>query len=124
MAPRTGIDHAAGKTAFTAAASGNDTSRQCMATAVRYTLQQIEQLAPGRSVELRVPPFGAVQCVDGGTHTRGTPRATVETDPHSWIQLISGQESWADLTKNGKIVASGERSDLSEVVTKLVNNMA
>lgn len=124
MGSRRQIDHVEGKTAFAAVASGNDSSRQSVATAVRYTLQQVEQLAPGRSVELRVPPFGAVQCVAGGTHTRGTPRATVETDAQSWIQLVAGQKTWHNLVASGKVTASGERSDLADVIDKVRQNMA
>lgn len=83
------------------------------ATAVRYTLELIAQAAPGRSVELRVPPFGAVQCVPGPRHTRGTPPTVVETDALTWLTLATGGASWAQEVDAGRVRASGERSDLS-----------
>jgi len=64
-------------------------------------------------VEVRVPPFAAVQCVPGGHHTRGTPPAVVETDPQTWIALGLGELSWAEAVRSGRVHASGERSDLS-----------
>jgi len=69
--------------------------------------------APGYSVEVRVPPFGAVQAVEGGRHTRGTPRAVVETDPETWIAVAEGSLSWDDALASGRVHASGERTDLS-----------
>jgi uncharacterized protein (TIGR03083 family) len=69
--------------------------------------------APGRSVELRVPPYVAVQCVPGPRHTRGAPPNVVETDPVSWLRLASGRARWADEVASGAVRASGERSDLS-----------
>lgn len=124
MARRARIDDIAGQAAFQAACQDPSAPRKTQGTAVRYTLQQLENLAPGRSVELRVPPFGAVQCVAGGTHTRGTPRAVVETDPQSWLALVAGQETWNDLTDSGRLTASGERSDLADAVAKLATFMA
>lgn len=124
MARRARIDDNAGQAAFRAACDAPSAPRKVQGTAVRYTLQQLEDLAPGRSVELRVPPFGAVQCVAGGTHTRGTPRAVVETDAESWLALVSGQQTWNDLTASGKLTASGERSDLADAVAKLAAFMA
>lgn len=69
--------------------------------------------APGHSVEVRVPPYGAVQAVEGGRHTRGTPRAVVETDPETWIALARGELAWAAALDSGRVRASGERTDLS-----------
>jgi uncharacterized SCP-like protein len=69
--------------------------------------------APGRSVEVRVPPYAVVQCVSGARHTRGTPPAVVETDPATWARLSCGDLSWAEACRTGRVVASGERSDLS-----------
>jgi hypothetical protein len=69
--------------------------------------------APGYSVEVRIPPYGAVQAVEGGRHTRGTPRAVVETDPETWIAVAEGTLSWAEAVDSGKVHASGERTDLS-----------
>jgi uncharacterized protein (TIGR03083 family) len=69
--------------------------------------------APGRSVELRVPPYLAVQCVAGPRHTRGTPPNVIETDPVSWLRLACGRVRWADQVSSGVVRASGERADLS-----------
>ena len=69
--------------------------------------------APGRAVEVRVPPYAAVQAIGGGTHTRGTPRAVVETDAETWIALATGALTWAAAVEQGRVRASGERADLS-----------
>ena len=69
--------------------------------------------APGRSVELRVPPYVAVQCVAGPRHTRGTPANVVETDPVTWLELATGRLTWADALADGRVSASGERADLA-----------
>ena len=79
----------------------------------KHYLAALAAKAPGYSVEVRVPPFGAVQAVEGGRHTRGTPRAVVETDPETWIALAEGSLSWDDAVDSGKVHASGERTDLS-----------
>jgi len=70
--------------------------------------------APGTSVEVRVLPYAAVQCVAGSRHTRGTPPAVVETDPKTWVALARGLLAWADARADGRVSASGERSDLSD----------
>lgn len=80
---------------------------------VRHYLALLTERAPGRSVEVRIPPYGAVQAVSGGRHTRGTPRAIVETDPATWLSLVTGATSWSHAVGTGRIQASGERSDLS-----------
>ena len=69
--------------------------------------------SPGRSVEVRVPPYGAVQCVEGPRHTRGTPPNVVEIDPMTWVALAVGGTDWADAVAEGLVQASGERADLS-----------
>ena len=69
--------------------------------------------APGRAVEVRVPPYAAVQAIGGGTHTRGTPRAVIETDAETWIALATGALSWDEAVASGRVHASGERADLS-----------
>lgn len=69
--------------------------------------------APGRSLELRVPPYAAVQCVQGPRHTRGTPPNVVETDPLTWIRLAAGRLDWAEAVRTGAVSASGERADLA-----------
>jgi hypothetical protein len=68
--------------------------------------------APGGSVEVRVPPFAVVQCVEGPRHTRGTPPNVVETDPLTWIRLATGRLGWADALAGARVGASGERADL------------
>ena len=70
--------------------------------------------APGRSVEVRVPPDGAVQCVPGPRHTRGTPPNVVETDPMTWVRVAAGRLTWADAVDAGRIRASGTRADLTD----------
>jgi Bacterial SCP ortholog len=80
--------------------------------AVRYLLRSLEDLAPGRSVEVRVPPVAAVQCVEGPRHTRGTPPNVVETDPLTWFRLATGRVEWDDAVRTGAVRASGPRADL------------
>lgn len=70
--------------------------------------------APGNSVEVRVPPYAAVQCVAGSRHTRGTPPAVVETDPLTWLALARGELAWDGARADGRVTASGERSDLND----------
>jgi hypothetical protein len=81
--------------------------------AVRQTLDLLAQRVPGRAVEVRVPPYAAVQCVPGPRHTRGTPANVVEIDPLTWLALAAGTLSWAEATAAGRVSASGERADLS-----------
>jgi hypothetical protein len=87
-----------------------------VATAVRFTLEELAARHPGRAVEVRVPPYGATQCVAGTTHTRGTPPNVVETEAVSWLGLVTGIRDWADELSAGRIYASGERSDLSKLL--------
>lgn len=79
----------------------------------KHFLALLEAKAPGRSVEVRVPPYAAVQCVPGVRHTRGTPPAVVETDAATWLALATGTLGWQDAVGQGRISASGERADLS-----------
>ena len=81
--------------------------------AVRYLLQQMAERYPGNAVELRVPPLGAVQCIQGPSHKRGTPSNVVELDPTSWLELALGRASFDQLHSAGKLSASGNRSDLA-----------
>jgi hypothetical protein len=97
-------------------AAGRPPARPELATAVRYLLQLLAEKAPGNAVEVRVPPFGAVQVIEGPRHTRGTPPNVVETDPRTWIALATGGETWADAVAAGRISASGVRADLSAVL--------
>jgi hypothetical protein len=81
--------------------------------AVRYTLQLLTDRAPGHSVEVRIPPFAAVQAIPGPVHRRGTPSAVVEMDAPTWLALATGELSWAQAKAAGQIRASGERADLT-----------
>lgn len=83
------------------------------ALAVRFTLQLLKQNAPGSSVEVRIPPWGAVQAIEGPTHTRGTPPAVVEMSPTVWLQIATGSHSFDEALAQGSVQASGERSNLS-----------
>jgi hypothetical protein len=87
--------------------------RSTLALAVRYALQLLAEQAPGGTVEVRVPPFGAVQCVEGPKHTRGTPPNVIETDASTWLALATGGLSWAEARSAGRVHASGQRADLS-----------
>jgi hypothetical protein len=81
--------------------------------AVTFLLGVLAGRAPGRAVEVRVPPYAAVQCIGGPRHTRGTPPNVVETDPVTWIALAAGRAGWAQAVATGKVRASGPRSDLA-----------
>jgi Bacterial SCP ortholog len=91
-------------------------ARPLLATAVRYCLEELADRAEGNSVEVRVPPFGVTQCIEGPRHTRGTPPNVVETDAQTWLGLATGQLLWADAIGSGKVHASGGRADLSSVL--------
>jgi Bacterial SCP ortholog len=88
-------------------------SRNTLATAVRYALEEVTARAPGNSVEVRVPPFGVTQCVEGPRHTRGTPPNVIECDAATWLAMVTGRLSWADAVDAGRVAASGLRADLS-----------
>jgi hypothetical protein len=88
-------------------------ARADLATAVRFTLEQLADAAPGGVVEVRVPPYGVVQCVEGSKHTRGTPPNVVETDAGTWLALVVGDLSWAKAVASGRVQASGNRADLA-----------
>ena len=80
---------------------------------VKATLALLVAKAPGKSVEVRIPGYGAVQCIAGTSHRRGKPSAVVEMDAHTWLSLADGSLTWAAAVASGKVFASGERSDLS-----------
>lgn len=82
----------------------------------KHSLAMLVRKSPGTSVEVRVPPFAAVQCVAGARHTRGTPPAVVETDPLTWVRLAVGELGWAEAVGGGRLYASGSRSDLSALL--------
>ena len=87
--------------------------REITRFAVRHLLDLLATSAPGRTVEVRVPPYAAVQCVEGPRHTRGTPPNVIETDALTWLWLATGRMTWSEATSSGKIAASGSRADLS-----------
>jgi hypothetical protein len=92
---------------------------------VKKILKVVEELAPGRSVELRIPPHAAIQCVEGGNHRRGTPANVVEMSGETLINLAQDPGKWEVFCKQGLISASGTSSDLSQLfkeVGKLVKS--
>jgi hypothetical protein len=93
--------------------AGQPPPRPELRTAVRYLLDLLAARAPGRAIEVRVPPYAAVQCGAGPRHTRGTPPNVVETDPVTWIRLATGGLTWAEASGSGQVAASGVRADLS-----------
>jgi uncharacterized SCP-like protein len=92
---------------------GSEPDRVVLRDAVRALLAELARGAPGRSVEVRIPPFGAIQCVEGPRHTRGTPPNVVETDPMTWLLVATGRLAWAEAVESGKVRASGIRTDLT-----------
>lgn len=91
---------------------GTEPDRADVRSAVKVTLARLVELAPGRSVEVRIPPFAAVQVIEGVTHRRGTPSAVIETDPRTWLELVCGMTTWDEAQARGRLSASGERADL------------
>jgi hypothetical protein len=87
--------------------------RATVAMAVRYALEELAARAPGRTLEVRVPPYGAVQCVQGPRHTRGTPPNVVEMDSRTWLDLVTGQSDWDTALACGAVHASGQRATLT-----------
>ena len=89
---------------------GPEPERPMVRAAVKESLAALAAAAPGRSVEVRVPPFGAVQCISGLRHGRGTPPNVVEADPRTWLALVTGRLSWAEAERSGRLSASGTRT--------------
>jgi len=115
--PRRRLDPAAGRAALTAwdddpAAAPPDV----VAAAVRHTLAELAERHPGSAVEVRVPPVGAVQCVEGIKHRRGTPPNVVETDPATWLALVTRRTTWTAAVDAGAVRASGDRADISDLL--------
>lgn len=79
----------------------------------KHFLAVLAERAPGNSVEVRVPPYAAAQVIPGVRHTRGTPPAVIETDAATWIALATGDLGWTEAIASGRIIASGERTDLT-----------
>lgn len=96
----------------TAAVRAYPADRETDATAVRYLLQLLAERAEGNTVEVRVPPYGAVQAIEGPRHTRGTPPNVIETDPATWVALATGRLGWDDGIASGSVRASGTRAHL------------
>ena len=94
--------------------AGDVPERTILGEAVRALLRELSQRVPGRSVEVRVPPFGAVQCIPGPRHTRGTPPNVVEMDAVTWVKVATGGTSWDEAIGAGVIHVSGVRANLSE----------
>jgi hypothetical protein len=84
--------------------------------AVRYLLEELSEVAPGNSVEVRVPPIGATQCIEGPRHTRGTPPNVVEMSPRVWLDLAIGNIRWEDASTEHLVSSSGVRASLDEVL--------
>jgi hypothetical protein len=108
-----------GASAVRAAAPGAESDkvgadRNTTATAVRYLLQLLAERAEGNTVEVRVPPFGAVQAIEGPRHTRGTPPNVIEMDAPTWLALATGSLEWRSALAAGRVAASGSRADLAE----------
>jgi len=101
--------------ALAAISRGERPERSTLREAVRALLADVATKAPGRSVEVRIPPYGAIQCVEGPRHTRGTPPNVVEMDPITFVELAGGLRTWSEAVKDGKIHASGIRADISHV---------
>jgi hypothetical protein len=90
---------------------------------VKATLALLVAANPGRAIEVRIPPYAAVQCGDGPTHTRGTPPNVIEMDADTWLALANGATNWAAAMQTGKINASGDRADLSEYLPLASNRI-
>jgi len=88
---------------------------------VKTILAKISKIAPGHAVELRIPPYSAIQCVEGPKHTRGTPPNVVEMSAEVLFDISTGKIKWAGAIADGRISASGERSDLSSLFQQLAN---
>ena len=88
-------------------------------TQVKLILKLVQELAPGRSVELRIPPYAAIQCVEGGNHRRGTPPNVVEMSGHTLIKLVENPTYWEEFCYKGLISASGTNTNLRDLFTQV-----
>lgn len=114
MPARRRIDPDAGRAALREwQDAGGQAPRAVTATAVRWSLEELAARAPGHTVEVRVPPYGVTQCIEGPRHTRGTPPNVVETDAATWLALVTGALTWPQARASAAVSASGERADLS-----------
>ncbi|MEV4821799.1 sterol carrier family protein [Micromonospora sp. NPDC049274] len=99
--------------ALSALDEGRTPERPVLREAVRSLLTVLAERAPGRSVEVRVPPYGAIQCVPGPRHTRGNPPNVVEMSPQTWLEVATGRIGWMEAVTDGRVQVSGVRADLS-----------
>ncbi|SDL68878.1 hypothetical protein SAMN05216298_4813 [Glycomyces sambucus] len=102
--------------AIAAIANDEAPDKETLKSAVRELLRALADKAPGHSVEVRVPPYGAVQCVEGPRHRRGTPPNVIECQPVVFVELAAGRLAFADAVATGRVTASGQRADLTEVL--------
>jgi len=117
MSTRRRVDPVAGRAALDRwLADPGGAARPDVAAAVRWSLEELAACYPGGTCEVRVPPFGVVQCLPGPRHTRGTPPNVVETDAATWLALVTGRLDWAAARAAGAVSASGERADLSDLL--------
>ncbi|MEO3873806.1 sterol carrier family protein [Nonomuraea sp. B12E4] len=112
--PATAVPDALAAAVLAAYDRGLQPEREAARRAVRHLLDRLAAAAPGRTVEVRVPPYAAVQAVAGPRHTRGTPPNVIEMDGRTWIELATGRLTWAQAMADGRVSASGSRADLSE----------
>jgi hypothetical protein len=116
MAARRSVDPAKTRAAVSAVAEWlrdadcTEPSRTEVGEAVRLTARTLAAVAPGASVEVRVPPFVAVQCISGPEHRRGNPPNVIETDPRTWLLLVTGLLTVADAAAGGGLQLSGSRA--------------
>ena len=110
---RRSLDSAAVSALVASINTGEELDRTALRDVVRALLDELRRRAPGRTVEVRIPPFGAIQCVAGPTHTRGTPPNVIETDPVTFVLLAAARLAWSDAVQQGRVSASGVRADLT-----------
>ena len=114
LKPADRLDVASARSRLAAAhQAGESPAKADLKLLTKHYLALLEARAPGKSVEVRVPPYAAIQCVEGVRHTRGTPPAVIETDAVTWIALATGDLAWSDADAGHLLRASGERTDLS-----------
>ena len=92
----------------------NQLDKDSLRTLIKYLLEILHKKVPGNSVEVRIPPFAAIQIIEGTTHRRGTPPAVIEISPEIFIQISLGEITWEKALTQGLIQASGQRTDLTE----------
>ena len=121
--PRRRVDVVTGRTAVSAwAADPSGVGPETLRAAVRFFLEELAARFPGNAVEVRVPPYAAVQCLRGPRHTRGTPPNVVEADATTWLELATGRLVWTDAVAAGRVAASGERADLAPYLPLLADD--